>query len=99
MYIELNKKDKRPLWLQIVDQVIEYITNGQLSPGDTLVPTRQLSQELSISRSSVQIAYEELQSRGYVSTSRRGGTRVCDIIQNIDTYQSKQSVPSIPPNP
>ena len=37
MYIELNKKDKRPLWLQIVDQVIEYITNGQLSPGDTLV--------------------------------------------------------------
>ena len=40
MYIELNKKDKRPLWLQIVDQVIEYITNGQLSPGDTLVPTK-----------------------------------------------------------
>ena len=99
MYIELDKGDKRALWLQIVDQVIDYITKGKLSPGDPLVPTRQLAQELSISRSSVQIAYEELQSRGYVTTSRRGGTRVCDIIQNIDTYQSKQSVPSIPPNP
>ena len=99
MYIELDKGDKRALWLQIVDQVIDYITKGKLSPGDPLVPTRQLAQELAISRSSVQIAYEELQSRGYVTTSRRGGTRVCDIIQNTDTYQSKQSVPSIPPNP
>jgi len=99
MYIELDKGDKRALWLQIVDQVIDYIAKGKLSPGDPLVPTRQLAQELAISRSSVQIAYEELQSRGYVTTSRRGGTRVCDIIQNIGTYQSKQSVPSIPPNP
>jgi GntR family transcriptional regulator / MocR family aminotransferase len=99
MYIELDRGDKRALWLQIVDQVIDYITKGQLSPGDPLVPTRQLSRELSISRSSVQIAYEELQSRGYVMTSRRGGTRVCEIMPNSDNYQRKQSVPTIPPNP
>jgi GntR family transcriptional regulator / MocR family aminotransferase len=99
MYIELNRKDKRPLWLQIVDQVIEYITNGQLSPGDTLVPTRQLSQELSISRSSVQIAYEELQSRGYVTTSRRGGTRVCNILADEEFTQTTSSTPIIPAKP
>ena len=99
MYIELNRKDKRPLWLQIVDQVIEYITNGQLSPGDSLVPTRQLSQELSISRSSVQIAYEELQSRGYVTTSRRGGTRVCDILADDEYPQTTSSTPIIPAKP
>jgi GntR family transcriptional regulator / MocR family aminotransferase len=99
MYIELDKKDKRPLWLQIVDQVIEYITIGQLSPGDPLVPTRQLAQELSISRSSVQIAYEELQSRGYVTTSRRGGTRVCQIMPENLSDQPKQSIPYLPPNP
>ena len=29
MYIELDKGDKRALWLQIVDQVIDYITKGQ----------------------------------------------------------------------
>ena len=80
MYIEIDRSDKRPIWLQIVDQVIDYITKGQLAPGDPLVPTRQLAQELSISRSSVQIAYEELQSRGYVETSRRGGTKVCPLI-------------------
>ena len=99
MYIELNKKDKRPLWLQIVDQVIEYITNGQLSPGDTLVPTRQLSQELSISRSSAQIAYEELQSRGYVTTSRRGGTRVCNILADEEFTHTTSSTPIIPAKP
>src|SRR3954453_8623621 len=99
MYIELDKGDKRALWLQIVDQLIDYITKGKLSPGDPLVPTRQLAQELSISRSSVQIAYEELQSRGYVTTSRRGGTRVCGIMQDTDPNQAKQSVPFIPPNP
>ncbi|WP_071396517.1 MocR-like pyridoxine biosynthesis transcription factor PdxR [Bacillus tuaregi] len=99
MYIKLDKNDKRTLWLQIVDQVIEYITNGQLSPGDPLVPSRQLAQELSISRSTVQIAYEELQSRGYVITSRRGGTRVCDIMPDNDTFPIEQAVPTIPPNP
>src|SRR3954468_4773151 len=99
MYIELNKKDKRALWLQIVDQVIEYISSGQLSPGDPLVPTRQLAQELSISRSSVQIAYEELQSRGYVTTSRRGGTRVCQILTDNPLSLTQQSVPAIPSNP
>lgn len=99
MYIEINKGDKRALWLQIVDQVIDYISTGKLSPGDPLVPTRQLAQELSISRSSVQIAYEELQSRGYVITSRRGGTRVCEIKPDNSTFQNQQSVPFIPPNP
>ncbi|MBB6446987.1 MocR-like pyridoxine biosynthesis transcription factor PdxR [Bacillus benzoevorans] len=99
MYIEVDRKDKRPIWLQIVDQVIDYITRGQLSPGDPLVPTRQLAQELSISRSSVQIAYEELQSRGYVATSRRGGTKVCQLIPETNLYGEEQSVPAIPPNP
>ena len=94
MYIEINKEDKRALWLQIVDQVIDYISTGKLSPGDPLVPTRQLAQELSISRSSVQIAYEELQSRGYVITSRRGGTRVCEIMPDSSTY-SKRTIRSI----
>lgn len=99
MYIEIDRSDKRPLWLQIVDQVIDYITKGQLAPGDPLVPTRQLAQELSISRSSVQIAYEELQSRGYVETSRRGGTKVCPLIPETDLALDELSVPAIPPNP
>ncbi|WP_338471437.1 PLP-dependent aminotransferase family protein [Niallia sp. XMNu-256] len=99
MYIEIDKKDKRPLWLQIVDHVIEYIEEGQLSPGDPLVPTRQLARELSISRSSVQIAYEELQSRGYVTTSRRGGTRVCDIMGDHVSADTQDDPPVIPSNP
>lgn len=99
MYIEIDRKDKRPIWLQIVDQVIDYITKGQLAPGDPLVPTRQLAQELSISRSSVQIAYEELQSRGYVETSRRGGTRVCQLIPETDLSLEELEVPNLPPKP
>src|SRR3954452_19823879 len=99
MYIELDRGDKRALWLQIVDQVIDYITKGQLSPGDPLVPTRQLARELSISRSSVQIAYEELQSRGYVTTSRRGGTRICNILADEEFTQTTSSTPIIPAKP
>jgi GntR family transcriptional regulator/MocR family aminotransferase len=99
MYIEIDRGDKRPIWLQIVDQVIDYITLGQLAPGDPLVPTRQLAQELSISRSSVQIAYEELQSRGYVATSRRGGTKVCELIPETNLAEEELAVPVIPPNP
>ncbi|MDG3044131.1 GntR family transcriptional regulator [Bacillus sp. B6(2022)] len=47
-----------------------------------MTPSRVLAQELNVSRSTVQLAYDELLARGYVSTSRRGGTKVISSDHN-----------------
>ncbi|MCU9612945.1 PLP-dependent aminotransferase family protein [Caldibacillus lycopersici] len=99
MYIEINRSVSKAIWLQIVDQIIDFIMSGQLSPGDPLVPSRQLASMLGVSRSTVQLAYEELQSRGYVTTSRRGGTKVCQIMPDETKAENQKTIPPIPVHP
>ncbi|MCR8844443.1 PLP-dependent aminotransferase family protein [Paenibacillus sp. SC116] len=76
--MKVIRNDKRPIWQQLLDQAIHHITSGVWAPGELLIPSRELAHMLGVSRSTIQIVYEELLSRGYTVTSRRGGTRVSD---------------------
>lgn len=76
--LKVNRDDKRPIWQQLLDQAIHNITTGKWPPGELLLPSRELALLIGISRSTIQIVYEELFSRGYTVTSRRGGTRVSE---------------------
>jgi len=76
--LKVNRDDERPIWQQLLDQAIHNITTGKWPPGELLLPSRELAQLVGVSRSTIQIVYEELFSRGYTVTSRRGGTRVSD---------------------
>ncbi|QTH40166.1 PLP-dependent aminotransferase family protein [Cohnella sp. LGH] len=78
--LQINREDERPIWQQLLDQAIHNITTGNWPPGELLLPTRELAQLIGVSRSTIQIVYEELFSRGYTITSRRGGTRVSEWI-------------------
>ncbi len=94
--MKINRADKRPIWQQLLDQAIDHITNGVWKPGELLTPSRELAQQLGVSRSTVQIVYEELLTRGYTVTSRRGGTRVNDWIQFTDK-RKENTPPLVPP--
>ncbi|MFD2118078.1 PLP-dependent aminotransferase family protein [Paenibacillus yanchengensis] len=76
--LTFNREDKRPIWQQLLDQAIHNITTGNWPPGELLLPTRELALLIGVSRSTIQTVYEELHSRGYTVTSRRGGTRVSE---------------------
>ncbi|MDA8192378.1 MAG: PLP-dependent aminotransferase family protein [Thermaerobacter sp.] len=79
MFLALDRTLPRPLWQQLVDALIEQMAHGQLPVDDVLPPTRDLAHILGVSRSTVQVAYEELFARGYVTTSGKGGTRVIAV--------------------
>ena len=64
--IQLSRKKDSPLYRQIVDQVKSSIDAGDLPPGSTLPPSRQLAEQLGIDRSTVCEAYAELQALGYI---------------------------------
>ncbi|MCM3039829.1 PLP-dependent aminotransferase family protein [Paenibacillus motobuensis] len=97
--LKVNRDDKRPLWQQLLDQAIDHINNGVWKPGQRLTPTRELAQQLEVSRSTIQIVYDELLTRGYTVTSGRGGTRVNDWIQINDKCAPSLDAPQLPELP
>jgi len=92
--LKINRDDERPIWQQLLDQAIHNITTGKWPPGELLLPSRELALLIGVSRSTIQIVYEELFSRGYTVTSRRGGTRVSEW-----TYASRPTEEAAPQGP
>lgn len=72
----LDKKEKLPLFQQIINQIIEYIQNGTLTAGDKLPPERKLAELYQVNRSTVNHALEELVSLGWITRRQGSGTEV-----------------------
>ena len=77
--IDLNPDTKEPLYEQIYSYIRSEIRKGQLLPGERLPSTRFLSAFLEVSRSTVDLAYEQLVSEGYLEAVPWKGYYVCRI--------------------
>ncbi|MFO1443842.1 PLP-dependent aminotransferase family protein [Bacillus sp. Bva_UNVM-123] len=89
--LKVNRDDKSSIWQQLLDQAIHNITTGKWPPGELLPPSRELALLVGVSRSTIQIVYEELFSRGYTVTNRRGGTRVSEWGYNTSNSEEMRS--------
>ncbi len=96
--MKVIRDDKRPIWQQLLDQAIHNITSGIWAPGELLIPSRELAHLVGVSRSTIQIVYEELLSRGYTVTSRRGGTRVSNWNQVTESTKEIMANGPVPPS-
>lgn len=95
--LKVNRNDERPIWQQLLDQAIHNITTGKWPPGELLLPSRELAQLIGVSRSTIQSVYEELFSRGYTVTSRRGGTRVSEWMYKPHSADEVPALGPVPP--
>ena len=66
--MELDVKSDRPLYEQIYQFIKEEIQRGRLPSGEKLPSTRKLSLHLQVSRSTVDMAYGQLLSEGYIES-------------------------------
>lgn len=62
----LNVKDDTPVYVQLQNQILEYIALGILKKDDQLPSVRSLSKELGINPNTVAKAYANLEIMGYV---------------------------------
>lgn len=76
MDLFLDPAAGKPLSRQLYEQLRAAITGGRLGAGDQLVPSRQLADELSVSRHTVTTAYGRLVAEGYAEGRAGGGTAV-----------------------
>ncbi|MGQ0815024.1 MAG: GntR family transcriptional regulator [Gemmatimonadota bacterium] len=74
MPFELSDADRRPLYLQIMDEVKRSIVLGTIRPDEPLPSVRQLAAELRINPNTVAQAYRELERDGVVYVRRGQGT-------------------------
>ena len=73
LMIPLDPHEKRPLYEQIYRHIKAEIRSGNLRPQMRLPSTRQLAEHLKVSRSTTQLAYEQLVSEGYLEAIPRKG--------------------------
>jgi len=68
MFLQLNFKSGKPIYLQLVDQVKAAAASGALQSGEALPSIRPLAEELRVNRNTVAKAYSELENLGIVET-------------------------------
>ena len=67
-----------PLYRQIYDRLRARILSGELEVGERLPSSRDLADELRVSRNVVLLAYEQLEAQGYVRGRSGSGTYVSE---------------------
>lgn len=76
MLVNLDPRDARPLYVQIMDEVRRALVVGTLQPEDPLPSVRELASELVVNPRTVSQAYKELEREGVVYVKRGQGTFV-----------------------
>lgn len=74
--IKINKDIAIPLYTQVYEQFRQMILSGRLRPRDRLPATRNLSEELGVSRTSITQGFEQLILEGYLLGKTGSGTYV-----------------------
>jgi GntR family transcriptional regulator len=74
--VNLDPRDPRPLYLQIMDEVRRALVLGTLRPEDPMPSVRELSSQLVVNPRTVSQAYQELEREGVLYVRRGQGTFV-----------------------
>jgi len=96
--IVLNEQADKPLYFQIYKQLKDKILSGELVENSKLPSTRVLAKTLNVGRNTVEYAYLQLCSEGYIE-SKVGSGFVINKIDNISySAAEKQNLPNDPRN-
>lgn len=75
----LDKNIDKPLYMQIYDQLRDKIISGEIEEGSMLPSIRTLAKTMLVSRNTVESAYQQLYSEGYVESKVGSGYKVQKI--------------------
>ena len=75
--VQLDYRDARPIYSQIVEGFRSQIASGILQNGEKLPSVRELASQLAINPNTIQRAYRELEADGYIQTLPGKGCFVC----------------------
>ncbi|MCU0476183.1 MAG: PLP-dependent aminotransferase family protein [Anaerolineae bacterium] len=83
----------KPIYLQIADHITALAQSGQLGAGFRLPPSRALAEQLTVHRSTIVNAYEELKARGVVEARQGSGSTIASGLQVHTSAPMRPTVP------
>jgi len=87
LIIPFDSQSDSPLYEQIYQYIKNEIRRGKLEAGSRLPSTRILARNLRLSRSTTQMAYDQLLSEGYIEALPCKGYFVCKIEELVEVRQ------------
>ena len=87
--VQLDYRDARPIYTQIVDNFKSQIVAGILQSGEKLPSVRELAGTLAINPNTIQRAYRELEMAGWIATVPGKGCFVCGMPGESSAQQAE----------
>lgn len=92
----LDRAAPTPLFRQLYARLKDAILHGRLAPGTRLPPTRDLAEQLAVSRQTVLAAYEQLTAEGYLRGGVGQGTFVDAALPAARPAAAATQAPGMP---
>jgi len=84
-------RDPRPIYLQIKESVVRLILSGALPTDERLPSVRELAGSLAINPNTIQRAYRELESEGFIYSVTGRGSFVAPLSE-VDQGRKKMKL-------
>lgn len=73
IYIDLQRSSRVPLYIQVYEAYRDAILSGKMEPYTKLMSVMQLKQSLCVSRNTIEMAYLQLLSEGFIFSKKGSG--------------------------
>ena len=85
----------RPIYIQLVEQLKEYIVSGKFKAGEKLPSVRDFAMQIKVNPNTVQKALAEIENQRLIYTERTNGKFVTEneeLIENVKKELANQKV-------
>ncbi len=86
LWIPVDRTAEKSLIRQVYDQIRQQILHGELQAGVKLPSTRELAEDLHVSRNVILEAYDQLLAEGYIESRPGSGTYVAEGAYFAEEY-------------
>ena len=77
----------RPIYIQLVDQLKEYIVSGKFKAGEKLPSVREFAMQIKVNPNTVQKALAEIENQQLIYTERTNGKFVTTDVELIENMR------------
>ncbi|SET17757.1 transcriptional regulator, GntR family [Natronincola peptidivorans] len=88
--IQLDLKDRRPLYEQIKEKTKLLIIRKVLKANEKIPSVRELAQSLTINPNTIQKAYKDLEAEGFIYSVQGKGSFVAPIEDSINSVRQDE---------
>lgn len=98
-FLHLDRDSGEALYLQLYRRIRDAIAGGQLSAGEKMPSIRRLSEDLKLSKTTVESAYSQLIMEGYLVSAPQKGCYVAKLSSFVlsDSEETRRTAPEPPP--